>query len=170
MAIPKFLKFVNNIITEVTIAISSSAGAGDADKIPALDVTGKLDMSFLPSGIGADTQVITTSENLADGDLINIYNNGGVITARKADATTAGKYADGFVLAASTSGGNCIVYGIGTNSHMSGLTGGTQYLSTTAGGITATAPSASGNVVQQVGFATASTELWFQRQSPIILG
>ena len=50
------------------------------------------------SGGGADTGTVTTSEALAAGDLVNIWNSSGA-KARKADATTAGKEAHGFVLA-----------------------------------------------------------------------
>ena len=35
------------------------AGAGDAGKIPAVDSSGRLDTSFMPTGIGADTAAIT---------------------------------------------------------------------------------------------------------------
>lgn len=164
----KYFAWINNALTQIEALVTSS-GAGDAGKIPALDASGRLDTSLLPTGIGADTQVVTTSENLSAGNLVNLYSNGGVFTARKADGTTAGKEADGYVLASTTGGQNTTIYGIGTNSAVTGLTPGRVYLSTTAGGITQTPPSSAGNVVQDVGFATASGELWFQRGTPIIL-
>ena len=34
--------------------IDTSAGAGDAGKVPSLDGSGKLDLSFMPSGVGGD--------------------------------------------------------------------------------------------------------------------
>lgn len=149
--------------------VTSSAGAGDSGKTGLLDASGKWDSSMMPTGIGADTQVIVTSENLSAGNLVNIYNNAGTVTARKADATTVGKLADGFVLAATTSGQNATVYGVGTNTGVTGLVGGDVYLDTTAGGVTQTAPSGSGNIVQRVGFASAAGELWFQRGTPTAL-
>jgi hypothetical protein len=146
----------------------TSAGAGDAGKIPALDGTGKLDTSVMPTGIGADTQSIQASENLAAGDLVNVHNSGGA-RVRKADATTAGKEAHGFVLAGVTSGNNATVYFEGSNTQVTGLTPGPQFLSTSAGLATATAPSGSGNVVQRVGVATAAGVLNFEGGAPIVL-
>lgn len=147
---------------------TASAGAGDAGKIPALDASGRLDSTFLPVGVGADTAVITTSEALTAGDLVNIYNNSGA-KVRKADATAAGKEAHGFVLASYGSGVSATVYFEGTNTGVTGLTPGAQFLATTAGAATATAPSAAGNIVQRVGFAVSATAMNFQSQPPITL-
>ncbi|MDD2885281.1 MAG: hypothetical protein PHT48_09585 [Dechloromonas sp.] len=149
--------------------LASSAGAGDAGKIPALDAAGRLDNSMMPVGIGADTAAIASSENLAAGDFVNVWNDGGTAKVRKADATTAGKPAHGFVLSAVTSPSNATVYFEGTNTEVTGLTPGDQFLSTTAGGATATAPSASGNVVQKLGVATSATALNFEPAQPIVL-
>ena len=149
-------------------AIQTSAGAGDAGKIPALDAAGRLDNSMMPVGLGADTASVTTSEALAAGDLVNIWNSTGA-KARKADATVAGKEAHGFVLSAVSSGASATVYFEGTNTGVTGLTPGVNYLSTTAGTATATAPSGSGNVVQRVGFATAAAALNFASGTPIVL-
>jgi len=129
---------------------TTSAGAGDSGKIPALGATGKLDQSFMPTGIGADTASITASEALAAGDFVNIYDATGA-KCRKADASTAGKEAHGFVLAAVENAAEATVYFEGTNDQVTGLTPGKQYLSSTPGLCTATAPSGSGNVVQRVG-------------------
>lgn len=170
MAIPKFFALVGAVQTLVAAAISTSAGAADADKIPALDASGRLDASFMPTGIGADTQVVTTSENLAAGALVNIYSNVGVFTARNADATAIGKDANGFVLAATTSGQNATIYGIGTNTGVTGLTPGKYYLSKTAGGITNDVSAyTTGNVIQEVGFSTAATELYFQPKAAFVV-
>ncbi|MGW5147535.1 hypothetical protein [Rhodococcus koreensis] len=163
-------KYLYNNAGTVTekAALQTSAGAGDAGKIPALDAAGRLDNSMMPSGIGADTASITTSEALSAGDFVNIWNSTGA-KARKADATTAGKHAHGFVLSAAASGASATVYFEGTNTAVSGLTVGDQFLSTTAGGSTATAPSAAGNVVQRLGVATSATSMNFEPQPPIVL-
>jgi hypothetical protein len=147
---------------------TTSVGAGDSGKLPALGATGKLDTSFMPTGIGADTAVITASEALAAGDLINIWNSTGA-KVRKADASTAGKEAHGFVLASVESAAAATVYFEGTNDQVTGLTPGNQFLSATPGLCTTTAPSGSGNVVQRVGFATSATAMNFQSQIPIVL-
>jgi hypothetical protein len=142
-------------------AITTSAGAGDAGKIPGLDGSGRLDNSFMPVGIGADTQTITASEALAAGDLVNVHNSTGA-KVRKADATAVGKEAHGFVLSSVLSGASATVYFEGTITGLTGLTPGTVFLATTAGTSTATPPTGSGNVIQKVGVATSSTTLNFE--------
>lgn len=192
----KFIKNVAGTLTEEA-ALTTSAGAGDADKVPALnasgvldptivnakntsagagdagkvvqlDAAGRIDSTMMPVGIGADTAAITTSEALAAGDLVNIHNSSGA-KARKADATTSGKEAHGFVLSAFGSGVSATVYFEGTNTAVTGLTPGPQFLAITAGGATATAPSAAGNVVQRVGIAISATALNFEAGQPIVL-
>jgi len=167
MAAAKYIKNNAGTLTEQP-ATDASVGAADAGKIVALDAGGLIDPSMMPVGIGPDTQSVETTENLAAGDLVNIYNSSGA-KCRKADATTAGKYAHGFVLAATTSGQNATVYFEGSNNQVSGLTPGDQFLSTTAGLSDETAPSGSGNVVQRVGVATAAGVLNFESGTPIVL-
>ena len=193
----KFIKNSSGALTEEA-AITTSAGAGDADKIPALNASGvldasilngkntsagagdagktvllgaagKLDATMMPTGIGADVASIVASEALSAGDLVNIYNNGGTANVRKADATTAGKEAHGFVLAAVSSSANATVYFEGTNTQCTGLTPGPQFLATTAGKCAVAAPASSGNVVQRVGFAVSATAMNFQSQQPVVL-
>ena len=164
----KYLRNNSGVITELEATVTS-AGAGNAGDIVALDGTGKLDNSVMPVGIGADTAVLATTENLSAGDFVNIFNDSGTPKARKADATTTGKFAHGFVLAGTTSPNNATVYFEGTNTQVSTVTGGRLYLATTAGGWTATAPSASGNVVQAIGVGTSSTTINFEPEAPVVL-
>ena len=168
MAAKKFLRYVNYIITEV-FGVQASAGAANADDIVALDDTGRIDNSMMPVGIGADTANIVASEGLAAGDWVNVWNDAGTAKVRKADATTAGKEVNGFVLAAVTSGNPATVYFEGTNTQVSGQTPGPVYLQTTAGTGGSTAPSASGNLVQQVGVALSATSVNFERNAPVVL-
>ncbi len=164
----KYLTNSSGTIAEAS-TVASSAGAGDSGKIPGLNGSGVLDNSFLPPGIGADTAAITASEALSAGDLVNIHNSSGP-KVRKADASTSGKEAHGFVLAAVSNGASATVYFEGTNNQVSSLTAGVLYLSdTTPGGTTSTAPSGSGKVVQRVGFATATTALNFDAGPAIVL-
>ena len=167
MAGNKYFKNNSGTLTEEA-AIQTSAGATDAGKIVALDAAGKIDNSMMPVGIGADTQSVAASEDLAAGDFVNVYNSSGA-KCRKADASTAGKEASGFVLANVTSGNLATVYFEGTNTQVTGMTPGTVFLSTTPGIATSTAPSASGNVVQRIGFATSATTINFQSQVPFVL-
>lgn len=152
-------------------ASTTSAGAGDAGKVPGLDGSGRLDQSMMPVGVGPDTATITASENLAAGDLVNVWDDSGTTKIRKADATAEGKEADGFVLASVTSGQSGLVYFDGTISGLSGLTRGARYFlsADTPGAITTTPPSSTGNVVQRVGKAKSATELVFEAFEPITL-
>jgi hypothetical protein len=149
-------------------AKNTSAGAGDAGKIPQLDGSGRLDNTMMPSGIGPDTASITASEALAAGDFVNVWNSTGA-KVRKADATVAGKEAHGFVLSAVSNGAAATVYFEGTNTGVTGQTPGNVFLSTTAGIGAAAAPTGSGNVVQRIGFATSATSMNFQSQPPVTL-
>jgi hypothetical protein len=169
MAGNKYLSHSGGNLQEVA-AIQTSAGASDAGKIPALDASGLLASSMMPAGVGADTIVVPASEAIADGDFVNLYNDDTTVKCRKADATT-NKPAHGFVLAAVESAANATIYPIGTtNSHRTGMTVGTvQYLATTPGATTETAPSATGNIVQRLGVSSSATAINFNPSDPIIL-
>lgn len=156
------------LAASIVNSVGTSAGAGDSGKLPSLDGSGRLDNSFMPVGIGADTAAIATSETLAAGDFVNIWDSTGA-KVRKADATTAGKEAHGFVLSAFTHPTTATVYFEGTNTAVSGKTPGVQFLQTTAGTSGSTAPSASGNVVQKLGVAVSATAINFEPQQPIVL-
>jgi len=166
----KFINLTNGQPTQEN-AIASSAGAGDAGKLIKLDAGGKLDSSFMPSGVGAETRSVVASEALSAGNLVNLHNNAGTLNMRKADATAAGKQANGFVLGAVSATASGTLYPEeAVITGLTGLTPGTTYyLHTTAGGITNTPPSAAGNVVQEVGVALSATELLFRPRQPILL-
>ena len=154
----KFLRLNAGVPTETEGTVQST-GVAEAGKIPALNSQGVLDETLLPPGIGADVFVIPASENLAAGDFVNIYNSGGA-KCRKADASTAGKHAHGFVLTGVTSGNNATVYFEGTNNQVTGATPGDVYLSgTTPGGFTSIPPSGAGKVVPRLGIATSATSI-----------
>lgn len=163
----KYISMITGLLSEIE-ALVTSAGAGDAGKIPALDAAGKLSATMMPAGITADTATITASEALAAGDLVNIHDSSGA-KVRKADASTSGKDAHGFVLAVVSNGAAALVYFEGPNAQVTGLTPGTQFLSTTPGLATATAPTGSGNVVQRVGVAASATLLNFESSVPVVL-
>lgn len=166
--VTRYLKVLAGVITEQA-PITDSAGAGDADKIPALDATGRLSSTFMPVGITVETKSIQCTENLSAGNWINIYDVAGAFRCRKTDATSSGKIAHGFVLSAFTSGNNALVYMEGANTGVSGMLAGDVFLHTTAGAGTNTAPTGSGNVVQKIGTAVSATEVNFEPQEQIVL-
>lgn len=158
MATQKFLTQSGGVLQE-NLPTTTSAGAADAGKLPGLDSTGRLDMSMMPVGLGAHTQVITASEAISAGAFVNIYNNAGAFAVRNADAAT-GKRAHGFVLAAVANGAQATVYPDGLNTALSGLTAGEYYLSDSAvGAIVSTPPTTAGHIVQRVGVAMNATTL-----------
>lgn len=167
MAPQKPLQIVGGFPTEVA-AVDSSAGAGDAGKIVALDAAGLINSNMMPAGIGANLDTVASSENLAAGDFVNLYDNGGTINVRKADANN-GRPAHGFVKAAVTSPANADVYGPGElNDQLSSLTVGADYwTSETPGGVTTTPPASATAAVQYLGRAKSATALRMLNQLPI---
>ncbi|HAT50733.1 MAG: hypothetical protein HQL07_04425 [Nitrospirae bacterium] len=170
MAGEKFPKHNGSGLFEETEAVQEG-GPGSANKIAALDNSGRWATTMMPPGIGADTTALATSEDLASGDLVNIYDVAGTPTARKANASDTTKPCDGFVLAASTAPGPAIVYLEGPIVNLSGLTAGTRmFLSAaTSGALTATPPTGGGKVVQYVGKAVNATTVNFEPEQPIKL-
>lgn len=169
MAADKYI--YNNAGRLTEKAGTQTGGAGSANKIVALNAaTGLLDVSMMPVGIGPEVFVTVCSEALAAGDFVNLWLTSGATKARKADSTTAGKEADGFVLAVSSNPGDpATVYLEGINNQLSTMTlGAKQYLST-AGARTETAPSGSGNVVQLLGKADSASEMYFSQNEGFVL-
>jgi hypothetical protein len=163
---------VNNAAGDIVqgTALAASSGVSDASKIIQTDATGRIDQTMMPVGVAADTKLIEASEALSSGDFVNVWNDGGTAKVRKADATTSGKEVNGFVLDAVVSGVDGLVYFENTNTSLSGLTAGDAYfLSTTPGSVSNTPPTGSGNVVQKIGVAVASTEITFEPTQTITL-
>ena len=168
MATQKFLTQNAGALKEV-VANVTSVGASDSGKIPALDAAGRLDMSFMPVGIGSHTQNMIASEAIAAGAFVNVYDNAGVFTIRNADAAS-GKRAHGFVLAAVTSGAQGTVYPCGLNTALTGLTAGEYFLSASAvGQASKTVPSAANQIVQRLGTALNATTIDVDFSVPITL-
>lgn len=151
------------------VEATATGGAGKANKIPALDLSGRLDSTMMPTGIGAETSALEAYGNLAAGDFVNVFNDGGVMKVRKADASSAVAPANAFVLSAYTAGQTAVVYWSGLNGARTGMTPGTHYLSTTPGASNHVAPASTGNIVQKIGWAVASNIFYFTPREPILL-
>lgn len=165
----KFLKIGSGAYQEQE-AIQSSSGVADAGKIPALDSEGRISTSMMPVGIFPDTRSIVIGEALSANDLVNVYDDAGTPKVRKADAAN-GRRATGFVLTGGLVGATAVVYFEGSLSGGTSLTiGAPVFLSaSTAGRFTSTAPSGSGQLVQEVGVAISATEISFEPQRPVVL-
>ena len=164
-----------NVPYEVEATVTSS-GAGNAGDVIALDSTGKISMTVLPTGIGADVAIIEASENLAAGDYVNIYEDSGTAKVRKADASSvnASRIAHGFVIEGTLSAADATVYFEGSNSQMAALVPGTIYAlsHTTPGGVVplASATTTAGHTLQTLGVATEATTINAEIGKPIIRG
>lgn len=164
-----YLKYVAGQIAE-KLALLTSAGAGSSGEIPKLDAAGKLDISFMPTGIGGDATSMEASEALSAGDYVNVWLDGATVKVRKADASDATKPAHGFTLTAISSAASDLIYWSGINNQVSGMTvGAQQYLSLTAGGITETAPTANGEIAQHLGWAISATEMTFDPNGTLVV-
>jgi len=148
------------------VAPTTLGGSSYANQIPVLNSNGNLDISMMPTGIGADTQSIVASESIAAGSLVNIYNNAGTVTIRNAIAADNTKPANGFVLSSVASAAIGLVYVRGLNSQVplgtfvAANVGSKVFLSpTTAGGITLTIPTTTGQIVQVIGTVDAVATL-----------
>ncbi|MBF0162756.1 MAG: hypothetical protein HQL88_10770 [Magnetococcales bacterium] len=172
MAADKFLKLNTSTGSLEELALlDSSAGVGSAGKGVALDSTGKLAQNMMPTGVGPALSNIVASENLTAGDFVNVFSDAGTPKARKADATDGGKRAHGFIKASPTAGQSVDVYLDGTNDSLTSLTVGSRYFlsATTPGAATATPPAATGNLVQYLGTALATTKIAFRPTDGVVL-
>jgi hypothetical protein len=174
MAAQKTLQINANGQKVEVAAVESSAGAGDEGKIVALNTSGYIDTTMLDPATLAETKVVPASEDLAAGDLVDIWNDTGTLKVRKADASAAnaGKKADGFVKAAVTAPADATVYFDGEISGLTGLTPGAEYFlsDSTPGGVTATPVTTAGNLLQSVGVAKSATTLSFEPGEGVIRG
>jgi hypothetical protein len=112
---------------------------------------------------------IVASETLLAGDLVNVYNTGGLFRMQKANAGTSLKPASGFVLAGVTNGAIGFAYSAGYNPYVTALTPGIQFLTNVAGKCGTTPPGTVGSLIQSVGFAGAATVLNFTSGQPIYI-
>lgn len=169
MATQRFLANSAGAIVEV-VPPTTSAGAGDAGKIPALNSAGKVDETMIPTSYGPDAQTVTASETIGAGKLVNLYDaGGGVFRARLADGSN-NRPAHCFTKLGIGNGAAGTVYFDSSNDVVSGLVPGVVYLSVTVpGGTQDAAPTTAGHIVQQVGFAHSATAFNFCFNQPILL-
>lgn len=158
----------SGVVDPTLLNAANTGGTGKENRMAQLDNSGRLDTSMMPVGVVPDTAVLPTSEAIASGAYVNVFNSSGVVKVRNADAAT-GRPAHGFVPVGVASGANATVYFEGTNTALTGRTlGATQWLGA-AGAGAETPPTASGAIVQQVGVAISATAVSFEPHLPITL-
>lgn len=163
----KYLSINANGVKQEIEATVTSAGAGNAGDIPALDGSGKLDVSLLPTSASFS---LPSFENITAGQQIHIFDDSGTVKIRRANAAS-GLKSHGFALQTVTAPAACgVQLDDGVNSYLSGLTVGVEYFlsGTTPGEVTATPVTASGQLLQRVGVAKSATELAQDIDEPIV--
>lgn len=113
------------------------------------------------------TRIVCLFESATSaGAAVSIVSTAGAVVASLANATNGTKPCTGFSFSSVAAGGYGEVICLGITESLSALVPGTlYYLSTTSGQITATKPSAAGNLVQAVGYAITSSSLVFNPSS-----
>jgi hypothetical protein len=131
-------------------------------------------VTFLNSGnISSFTFTVIASENLIAGNFINIWNDSGILKARKANASNYETKADGFVLLNVANGGTATVHLSDLNDKLSGLTEGAEYYlsDVNAGDVSLNPPTINitDKIVQILGKAISTTKMIIEIQYPITL-
>jgi len=113
-------------------------------------------------------------ETISGGEWVNLFYDTGRLKCRKATANSSGPYkADGYIKTAHTYVATPIevdIYLNGKNDQFSGLTVGAKYyLSTTAGTMSTSAPTVTGEMYQLLGKSISTTELLFEKNQTITL-
>lgn len=144
--------------------IATSSGSADAGKMVRTNSDGVIDITLLPSNIGAESFTVIAGENLAANDLIYLYDDNGIRKCKKAIATNENTLAKGYVTTSASAGSEVTVYTSGyiTSSGLDYSKSSVYLSATTAGAVTQTAPSGSGQWVQIVGSPLAADKFKFE--------
>jgi hypothetical protein len=148
----------SSISTQLPVVPNTSDPELYKELVPVYDAIRALNVQ-----IGGSSTLCTATENLAPGDIVQVYGVAGTLSVRKASAASASiKEANGYVSAQSS-----VLSGVVTPisifrgiAIMTGLTVGTKYYlsAVTPGTVTTVAP-AGPNLIQAVGIAISTTEL-----------
>jgi hypothetical protein len=187
------LQLIDGLTTEVP-ALSTSQGAVDEGKLPALNAKGilddsildrvvtslgpdnagqspkfgpdgKLSVTVLPEGVGPDITVMASTEDLAPGAWVHID----PVSSMACNANASGREVHGFVLEGVAALAMAKIYTTGRNTGVKGQKTGPVFLSTTAGQGTAIPVKGKGLLSQRVGQAVSETCVIFAPQQPVRL-
>ena len=166
MANKKFIRLESGQFIEDQ-AISTSAGAGDAGKVPALDEAGLINQDMMPLGVGPESKGFVTSEIIGDNVLVNIHDDAGTPKIRLANNAAANPYrAHGYIKTGGDSDTTVLVY-FESNMVGAGMTPGVEQYLGVNGVLVEIAPDIVGDIVQEVGIAISATEMTFEAQQPV---
>jgi hypothetical protein len=155
---------------EMVEATTVSTGVAEAGDIIALDSSGKIDVSLLPTGLGPEVVAVLASETLNAGDFVNIWDNGGTANVRLADSTND-RPAHGWVQAGFAAAATATVYiRKGVNTSVSGLTPGARQYLDASGATTEVPPALPTDVIHQfLGVAVTATSMIVDIEDEIVL-
>lgn len=151
---------VYNAIQNIIQALVNNCGIGPQPSSVQLQLAG------VPSTLIAgnlNRLYVTASENITFGAVINLFQSGGILQARNANATNNTKPADGYCsstvgILAGAIGEVQLGHGL---TSFNGLTIGDRYYLSTTNGLVSNAPAtAAGNIEQYVGVAIDVSDLF----------
>lgn len=167
---------VNSTAADANLSLGASgvnvAVAGTATIASSLTVSGPVQLDGAPDSDDIYQGIVITERNNTGGvtQWDAVYLNGSSQWVL-ADANGSGTYPARGLAVATVATGNVtlvLVHGTVRNDAWNWTPGGTIYLSATAGGLTQTAPSTSGDKVQQVGFALSADIAFFDFNSTYV--
>jgi hypothetical protein len=162
--------FVNNKqVTNSPVTINPDTGAitipesgtSTFNKVTITNLIIEVSLTTDDTYTGVIIEDLNAGEAVSQWDVVRVHSDG---EWHQADANVAGEFpAWGLAVAAGTDGNplDVLLQGTVRNDSWSWTVGGRIYLSTTAGGLTQTAPSTSGDAVQIIGVATSATTAYF---------
>jgi len=151
------------------LAIQGNVGIGTTSPSEKVDVVGniKTNSSVIinptPNNTTASGTIInaTAGENLSTGDVCYLKSDGKYWKANATSSSTMPACVMATQAISANTTGKFLIQGYWKNTGLSLTVGGLIYMSTTAGGITQTAPNATGNQIQVLGYATALDTIYF---------
>lgn len=124
----------------------------------------------MPSGTGTEQVSAIATEAITSGSVVNLYDNGGTLSARLANAATRLR-AVGFVLETKSSGQSINVLIEGSITGLVSIVIGAPYFlsATSPGNFSTTPPNIAGQISQEVGVGISATILTFEPATPITI-
>jgi hypothetical protein len=175
MAANKYIKLNTTTGRLEQTSASQVGGSGHGGELVALGDDGLIPDTMISSAAGAGTVSCIADTNLTAGNFVNIFYTSSQRRARKATATDHTIPVNGYVKDAITAAASGLVYVGGLNTaypigtFTAADTGKRVFLSTTAGEVTLTPPSATGNLIQVVGVIdavdTGASIIWINTNS-----
>lgn len=146
---------------DINYGAAGNDHAGDPLRTAFSKAKANFDELYARAGVAYDLEA---SEDLDDGDPVNLHIVSAVVKMRKADAADTTKPADGFVPVGVANGYVGTFYGRGAINDgfaAATLTPGAPYYLAVGGGVTATLPTTTLQGQQYLGKALSDTELMF---------